>query len=321
MLEQPLDTIAYHVQPGDSLNHIINRYYGAISAQKRQTIIQQIQHDNPEVSNPDHIVPNQLLFIDIPPQYCANSSEEWATPKLNLSKQQLKPLQQHWNNASSNERSVLSQVAPVMLGTGTASLFAIKTSFQSNAPHLQTLVNLYEDYKANKLTKGQYDYRRRKAIQAFENRLGPLRNILGRQKSHRQILRISRKRGRPLTGNITQHIAHMNRISKLASSGGAILTVASVGLACREIANTDNTLEKNHILMESLGSVFGGTLYGIGATIVLMGTPVGWVAALVIGVGAVASSYAGGQAFKGAYDHFFKSKDIAEITGVSTLCR
>ena len=113
----------------------------------------------------------------------------------------------------------------------------------------------------------------------------------------------------------------MNRISKLASSGGAILTVASVGLACREIANTDNTLEKNHILMESLGSVFGGTLYGIGATIVLMGTPVGWVAALVIGVGAVASSYAGGQAFKGLYDNFADKKDIVSTLRVSSLCR
>ena len=319
MLEQQLDTIAYHVQPGDSLSRIINRYYGAVSPQKRQTIIQQIQRDNPRVSNPNHIVPNQLLFIDIPPQYCANLSEEWATPKLNLSKQQIKPLQQHWNSASPNERSMLSQVAPIMLSTGNASLFAIKTSFQSNAPHLQTLVNLYEDYKANKLTKGQYDYRRRKAINTFENRLGPLRNILSRQKSHRQILRISRKRGRPLTGNITQHIKHMNRISKFASNGGAILTVASVGLACREIANTDNTLEKNHILVESLGSVFGGTAFGL--SLLVITTPIGWIAALVIGAGAVASSYAGGQAFKSLYDSFTDKKDIVNTLRVSSLCR
>ena len=319
MLEQQLDTIAYHVQPGDSLSRIINRYYGIVSPQKRQTIIQQIQRDNPRVSNPNHIVPNQLLFIDIPPQYCANLSEEWATPKLNLSKQQIKPLQQHWNSASPNERSMLSQVAPIMLSTGSASLFAIKTSFQSNAPHLQTLVNLYEDYKANKLTKGQYDYRRRKAIHAFENRLGPLRNILSRQKSHRQILRISRKRGRPLTGNITQHIKHMNRITKFASNGGAILTVASVGLACREIANTDNTLEKNHILVESLGSVFGGTAFGL--SLLVITTPVGWVAALVIGAGAVASSYATGQAAKFVYDKFTNTTDFASMAGISTLCR
>ena len=115
----------------------------------------------------------------------------------------------------------------------------------------------------------------------------------------------------------------MNRISKFASNGGAILTVASVGLACREIANTDNTLEKNHILVESLGSVFGGTAFGIatGITLFMIGTPVGWVAALVIGAGTVASSYATGQAFKSLYDSFTDKKDIVNTLRVSSLCR
>ncbi len=115
----------------------------------------------------------------------------------------------------------------------------------------------------------------------------------------------------------------MNRISKFASNGGAILTVASVGLACREIANTDNTLEKNHILVESLGSVFGGTAFGIatGITLFMIGTPVGWVAALVIGAGAVASSYATGQAAKFVYDKFANTTDFVSMAGISTLCR
>ncbi len=40
MLGQQLDTIMYHVRPGDSLSRIIQRYYGAVSPQKRQAIIQ-----------------------------------------------------------------------------------------------------------------------------------------------------------------------------------------------------------------------------------------------------------------------------------------
>lgn len=79
---QNLDTILYHVHPGDSISRIIARYYGTVSPQKRQAIIQQIQKDNPKVKNPDYIVPNQLLFIDIPPQYCAAPAEERATPVL-----------------------------------------------------------------------------------------------------------------------------------------------------------------------------------------------------------------------------------------------
>jgi len=51
-----------------------------VSPQKRQAIIAQIQKDNPRVKKPNHIVPNQLLFIDIPPSYCAGPAEERATP-------------------------------------------------------------------------------------------------------------------------------------------------------------------------------------------------------------------------------------------------
>lgn len=75
MLGKSLDTIVYQVRSGDSLSRIIKRYYGAVSPQKRQGIIQQIQQDNPKVKHPDRIKPSQLLFIDIPPQYCAAPRE------------------------------------------------------------------------------------------------------------------------------------------------------------------------------------------------------------------------------------------------------
>lgn len=65
MLEQQLDTIIYHVRAGDSLSRIISNYYGSVSLQKRQAIVAQIQNDNPKVTNPHQIMPNQLLLIDI----------------------------------------------------------------------------------------------------------------------------------------------------------------------------------------------------------------------------------------------------------------
>jgi len=323
MLGQQLDSMAYHVLPGDSLSKIIKRYYGAVSPQRYQAIIKQIQHDNPKVTNPNHIKPNQLLLIDIPPQYCAAPSDQKTTPLLNINKQQLKSLQNSFNTANAKERSVMSQLAPVMLGTGSAGLMSIKTSFQTNAPQLTSLVNLYEEYKANKITKGQYDYGRKKIITKFTERMGPVKHILSGRKKHRQILRISRSKGKVPTGNITRHISSMGKMAKYASKGGAILTVAGLGLACNEIANTKNQLKKNHILVESVGGVLGGVAYGIGATIaiVIMATPVGWVAALVIGAGSVAASLTAGQAAKLAYDKFGNTTDLASLTGVSTLCR
>ena len=242
---------------------------------------------------------------------------------LNINKQQLKSLQNSFNTANAKERSVISQLAPIILGTGSAGLMSIKTSFQTNAPQLTSLVNLYEEYKANKITKGQYDYGRKKIITKFTERMGPVKHILSGRKKHRQILRISRSKGKVPTGNITRHISSMGKIAKYASKGGAILTLAGLGLACNEIANTDNQLNKNHILVESIGGVLGGVAYGIGATIaiVIMATPVGWVAALVIGAGSVAASLAAGQAAKLAYDKFGNTTDLASLTGASTLCR
>jgi len=63
MLGQQLDSMAYHVLPGDSLSKIIKRYYGAVSSQRYQAIIKQIQLDNPKVTNPNHIKTNQLLIM------------------------------------------------------------------------------------------------------------------------------------------------------------------------------------------------------------------------------------------------------------------
>ena len=70
-----------------------------------------------------------------------------------------------------------------------------------------------------------------------------------------------------------------------------------MGMACSEIASTNDTLQKNHIFVESLGSVFGGSAFGIATTITLavMATPVGWLAALVIGAGSFAASVGGRQ--------------------------
>ena len=320
MIKQPLDTIAYHVQPGDSLYKIIKRYYGVVSPQTRQGIIEQIQRDNKKVTNPNHIVPNQLLLIDIPRQYCAAPTEQRNTPILNIDKTELQSLQTHWNSASPKERSLLSQIAPTMLGVGSASLIAINTSFKTNAPQLQSLVKLYEDYKANKLTKGQYDYRRAKLIKVFEKKLGFLKNITSRRRNQRQILRISRSKGKKPTGNITRHMQRMKRIARHASNGAALLTVASVGLACSEIASTNDTLQKNHIFVESLGSVAGGGIYGIGVAIIFLGSPVGWVAALAIGAGSFAASVGGGQAFKMLYDEHANKEDYVSKLKVSSLC-
>lgn len=144
-----------------------------------------------------------------------------------------------------------------MLGVGTIGVTGLNTSFKTNAPYLQKLVTLYNAYKADKLSKSQYDYQRRKVISAFEQRIGPFTKALSRKKSQRQILRISRSKGKTPTANITKQIRRMNKMATYAKVGGGLLTAASLGLACQEIGNTDSSLQKNHILVESFGGGAG----------------------------------------------------------------
>ena len=115
----------------------------------------------------------------------------------------------------------------------------------------------------------------------------------------------------------------MGTLSKIASRGGVVLSVAGLGGTCYEIANTDNTQKKNEILVESLGGVAGGVVYGVAATaaIIIMATPVGWVGALVIGAGGAAFSYGVGLSAKNLYSTHGAHVDLAAVTKISALCK
>jgi hypothetical protein len=73
-------------------------------------------------------------------------------------------------------------------------------------------------------------------------------------------------------------------------------------------------------LVESVGGLVGGAFIGVGASILLMATPVGWVAALAIGVTGALAGYGGGKIAKGLYDATGRKIDFSGNLGVSTLC-
>jgi len=86
---------------------------------------------------------------------------------------------------------------------------------------------------------------------------------------------------------------------------------------------TDNVQQKNEILVANVGGFVGGTLYG-GATtlaVMLMATPIGWVAALVIGVGSVLTAALVSYGAKNLYTTYLNHIDITKITKVDQLCR
>ena len=317
-----IDTIFYDVKSGDSLSSIIRMYYGRVTLQQQKKIIENIMLENSEIKNPNLIHPGQTLVIDIPQQYCA--IESLPVPSvIQVDKETEKTLKETVKKATPQEMKLMSALAPVMLGTGATSMTMIKQTFQSNAPLLGEMAENYNDYKADKITQGQYNYRRRKIISKFDSKMGPIYRLLNGNKTPSELLRISRKKGIAPTHIINNQAKRMNSLAKLASRGGTVLTVAGLGVACHQIASTDDKQKKNEILVESLGGLGGGILYGFGvsAVILLMATPVGWIAALAIGVGGAAASYGSGFLAKRFYTLHGTNIDFATMTNVNTICR
>ncbi len=209
-----------------------------------------------------------------------------------------------------------------MLGSGTAKLSMIDTTFKTNSPLLTEMVDNYETYKRGQITKGQYDYRRSRLIAQLTTNLGPTNLLLNGTYAPTEVLRVSRTKGTAPTQPITQKINQMGQLSRAASKGGVALSVVGLGIACHQIANAQSQQEKNEILVESVGGLLGGVAYGAGVTVavILMATPVGWVAALAIGVGSVAASYGGSRALRRLYDTRGRHIDFATKSGVASAC-
>ncbi|MGQ9426541.1 LysM peptidoglycan-binding domain-containing protein [Gilvimarinus sp. F26214L] len=312
------DTVAYSVTTGDTLTTIVNRYYGQVTPVRRQEIIRSIRAANPAIKNPNHIVPGQLIRLEVPVQSCpipqrpVYSLEDWYPV-----------LQRDWSTATPDERNLQIGLAKLMLGTGSAQLAAIDRTFKGNAPLLAEMVENYEEFKRGEISKGRYDYRRAKLVKQVTQRLGPTHFLLNGSKSPNEMLRISRKRGAAPTQPITRQIAKMQRVSKLAARGGVALSIVGLGIACHEIAQTNDAGKKNEILVESVGGIMGGVAFGAGAglAIFLMATPVGWVGALAIGAGGAAFGYFSGRTARNLYNANGQPIDFVNALGVSTLCK
>ena len=235
----------------------------------------------------------------------------------------LKTFQNQWLRTTPQERDLLSALAPVMLGTGSAGMTMINQTFKTNASIVAEMAENYNRYTAKELTKGQYDYQRRKSLSKLKAKLGPTNLLLNGTQSPNEVLRISRKKGNVPTQALTQQINRMGSLAKIASRGGVVLSVVGLGVACHEIASTNNVQKKNEILVESLGGFTGGMLYG-GATtlaVLLMATPVGWVGALVIGAGGVLAGTLTGYGSKSFYTTHLSHINFHKVTKLDQLCK
>ena len=165
------DTVFYQVKSGDSLSAIIKQYHGNISLQQQKSILNKILADNPEIKNPNVIYPGQIFALDVPQNYCAFPGLP-KMPPIQANEQVAKVIKQTLQKTTPQENNLFSAIAPVMLGTGTTGMAMINQTFKTNTPLVAEIAENYNGYKANNLTRGQYEYRRKTLLQRLKTKLG-----------------------------------------------------------------------------------------------------------------------------------------------------
>jgi len=308
----------YRIKPGDTLTSIIASEYGTNSNYQNE-IIKQIRADNPEITDPNIIKVDQLILLN---QYSPNSpfTSIQASSDIDNAKA-------NWTTTGFQTKNAMIEISPIYnyltlgsLGVG-ANLAAVTNLFKSNTYILNDIPQAYTDYKSGKITKGQYDYLRKQRLDKFKKHLGPVQKLLYGNNTPHEVFKISRKSGIKATQNMTQNIKTLSRVADIASKGGLVLAAAGIASSCHQIANIPDRVQKNVIAVETGTSTIVGSVSGVIVGVVLLTTPVGWTAALVIGIGSALASYGIGKSAGKVYDKFFRSYDVVDTLSIDKVCK
>lgn len=190
-----------------------------------------------------------------------------------------------------------------------------------NVRLIEQVSDLYADYKAGLITKGQYDYRRKQSLDRLRQNIGPFdRWLFGNQTPH-EVVRIARHGGVPATQNIQNQASRLTRLAAYGKSGGYVLAGVGVVASCREIANSDSRQEKNEIFVETVAGTTAGAVTGFAVGLFLVTNPVGWGTAVVLAAGSAAVGYASGRFSRTAYTLSERKVDFVSGLGVDALCQ
>ena len=348
-------SLVYPVQPGDTLSHLLTDYHDiSLHHPDYQLALTSFKHFNPQIKDIHKIYPGQLLNLVELPKAANHSAHEQAL-MCEINPQELNAYLDH--NQSSDqalvdpyvrrlldknysvayqhqlpthpiEQEALARLAwlhknkswlTIPAGIGINTLGTV-TGVQ-NQLFIREIEQLVMQRKTGKLTKGQYDYQRKKTLEKLARQLGPFERALFNGKTAKQSIRQVRRRGIPATQKINAELHRLNKLSKLASRGGVILGAAGAALACHEIANTHSVTKKNEILVETANSILVGTAANALVAVVLVSNPAGWATMLVLAAGSASYSCLAGEGAKFLYNKYGKSYDLLIKSGVNNLCR
>ncbi len=314
---QAQDLFFHHVVPGDTLSGVINTYYPG-NVNRLKQYIEQVMLDNPEIKNPDKIKPGQLIALrTVPSGMCVAPIEPVETRKV----------KHLWSLMSTDNQKAVKKTAPIYNGLtlglagGGSALFTLEKTLKSNMSFLSGVPDAYQQYKSAAISKYEFDKIRKLKLNQYTNNIGPMINkaIYGENQLKNAF---TLKPGRSLnpTRTMTQHLTKLSKISNAASKGGVVLAGVGLASSCYQISQAEAVTEKNEIAVKTIASTTTGVAAGAVATVLLVGTPVGWGIILAFGVGSALASWGVGEVTGHLYKSQYSDVDIVNTLGISKVC-
>jgi F0F1-type ATP synthase assembly protein I len=311
-MTQPL-YYEYAVQPGETIATIIHKLYGWSPPTRRYgEILDAIKALNPEVPNLQNLWPGTVLRVsDRAPAVAAPPGALFLSASPDPTERR-----QMWAMAWAERSGLL--LAPGAVGMGTAA----NLLGEGNLALLRHVGNEYAAYKASggRITKGQYDHRRRVLVRQFADNAGPMEKLLFGGARTQEEIRIARAGGVPYDANIQRQVGRLRQIGKAAGAGGILLGGVGVTAACYQIAHTVGQKEKNEIFVDTVMSTVVGSGLGYAVGVFVLSNPVGWGVALLLATCSTVGSLVAGKLASKAYSASGSEVDFVSGLGVDKVC-
>lgn len=342
------EPVFYYVKPGDTLSQIITSYYDIRYGTKEYDYaLLQVLFNNKHITNPDSIQPRQVIsLLPMTPRYgvsmcleedAAQQDFEVLRNKAmnNNSVMAFRPndsaTQQFLSSIPSDpqERDMFWTLAwlqsnyDILLSTGAAATANVLGGLtgEQNSGLIKEVDKLYTQYQNKKLTKSQYDYKRRQVLKSYSQKVGPVfeRAVFNGQTTQ-QAIRINRTKALPANANILKYAGRLNELAKLASKGGLILTGFGVVKGAHDMCQAETLKEKNEIFVETIGSSVVGTGLSLALGAFLVANPLFWGAVLVLGTAAAVGGYYAGKGAGALYNAYGDSINLVSLTRADAIC-
>lgn len=334
----------YRIKAGDSLSLIMVKFYGVgPRSPNYNKFLGQILSLNPHIKDPSLIRAGSLLRLmaaatatpapaAAPPSTFGQPQQQAFTnpfilPSASMCPAEYGPESFVLNDVPAQDEldfwmlSWLAQNSNYLVIPGSIAAGSQGNLLSpANIGLVEQISDLYAQYKSGTITENQYAYRRRLLLNQFKNNVGPFEKWLFGNKTSHEAIRIARGGGVPATKNITEHAAHLKKLSAYGKYGGYVLTGVGVAASCVQIADADSRKEKNEILVETVASTSVGLVAGAAVTLFLVSNPVGWGTALVLAAGSAALSYGLGKGTRMAYSLSGTEVDLVSGLGVDKVC-